>query len=149
MVYLYFPQQSKLVRWILSRAEFDFTIEHLAVCANVIPDVLSHVPLTHSSTTGDDLYLPPQLVTCFLTSYIFTPLMFRKLLVMPSPASLLHATLFPFIALQHISNPTLPDPRASLPLPLLLLSTKTPYNSPSPSRPDPSANPQTMYQVNF
>ena len=51
-------------------AEFDFKIEHHAGSANVIPDVLSRAPLTHPSTTGDDLVLPPQPVTCFLTSLI-------------------------------------------------------------------------------
>ena len=64
------PQQSKLVHWCLSMAEFNFTIEHHAGSANVIPDVLSHAPLTHPSTTGDDLFLPPQPVTCFLTSLL-------------------------------------------------------------------------------
>ena len=63
-------QQSKLVYWCLSMAEFDFKIEHHAGSANVIPDVLSHAPLTHPSTTGDDLFLLPQPVTCFLTSLI-------------------------------------------------------------------------------
>ena len=37
---------------------------------DVVPDVLSRAPLTHSSTTGDDLFIPPQPVTCFLTSLI-------------------------------------------------------------------------------
>ena len=51
-------------------AEFDFKIEIRAGSPNVILDVLSRAPLTHPSTTGDDLFLPPQLVTCFLTSLI-------------------------------------------------------------------------------
>ena len=63
-------QQSKLARWCLSMAEFNFTIEHRAGSANIILDVLSRAPLTHSSTTGDDLFLPPQPVTCFLTSLL-------------------------------------------------------------------------------
>ena len=64
------PQQSKLVHWCLSMAEFDFKIEHRTGSANVVPDVLSYTPLTHPSTTGDDLFLSPQPVTCFLTSLI-------------------------------------------------------------------------------
>ena len=51
-------------------AEFDFETEHRAGSASVIPDVLSCTPLTHLSTTGDGLFLPPQPVTCFLTSLI-------------------------------------------------------------------------------
>ena len=64
------PQQSKLACRCLSMAENDFKIEHRAVSANVVPDVLSCTSLTHPSTTGDDLFLPPQPVTCFLTSLI-------------------------------------------------------------------------------
>ena len=59
-------QQSKLARWCLSMAEFDFTIEHRAGSASVIPDVLSRAPLTHPSTTGDDLFLPHSLSLVFL-----------------------------------------------------------------------------------
>ena len=51
-------------------AEFDYTIKHRAGSANVVPDVLSHTPLSHPSTASDDLYLPPKLVTCFITSLI-------------------------------------------------------------------------------
>ena len=64
------PQQSKLERWCLSMAEFDFTIKHHAGSASVVPDVLCRGPLSHPSTAGDDLYLPPKPVTCFITSLI-------------------------------------------------------------------------------
>ena len=64
------PQQSKLARWCLSMAEFDFTIKHRAGSASVVPDVLSCAPLSHPSTAGDDLYLSPKPVTCFITSLI-------------------------------------------------------------------------------
>ena len=64
------PQQSKLARWCLSMAEFDFTIKHRAGSANVVPDVLSRAPFNHPSTAGDDFYLPPKPVTCFITSLI-------------------------------------------------------------------------------
>ena len=70
VAYQYLPQQSKLACWCLSMAGFDFKNEHHAGSANVIPDVLSCAPLTHLSTTGDDLLLPPQPVTCFLTSLL-------------------------------------------------------------------------------
>ena len=63
-------QQSKLVHWCPSMAEFDFKFEHRVGSVNVIPDVLSCTPLTHPSATVDDLFLPPQPVTCSLTSLI-------------------------------------------------------------------------------
>ena len=64
------PQQSKLARWCLSMAEFDFQIKHHAGSANVVPEVLSWAPLTHPSTSGEDLCFPPQTVTCFITTLI-------------------------------------------------------------------------------
>ena len=124
------PQQSKLARWCLSMAEFDFKIEHRPDSANVVPDVLSHAPLTHPSTTGDDLFLPPQPVTCFLTSLIGFDIPYLD----PSRVSEIFSDAFtcltlacnpppppPFNALQHVPNPILLGPRASLPLHLLLL----------------------------
>ena len=51
-------------------AEFDFQIKHRAGSANVVPDVLSQAPLTHPLTSGEDLYFPPQAVTCFITTLI-------------------------------------------------------------------------------
>ena len=66
------PQQCKLARWCLSMAEFNFKIEHHAGSTNVVPDVLSCAPLTYLSTTGDDLFLPPQPVTCSLNlSFVY------------------------------------------------------------------------------
>ena len=38
-------QQSKLARWCLSLAEFDFTIEHFLGHVNVVPDTLSRAPV--------------------------------------------------------------------------------------------------------
>ena len=64
------PQQSKLAKWCLSMAEFYFQIKHCAGSANVVPDVLSRAPLTHPSTSGEDLYFPPQAVTCFIPTLI-------------------------------------------------------------------------------
>ena len=63
-------QQSKLARWCLSMAEFDFVIEHRVGTANTVPDVLSRAPLTHPSTTGDNLCHPPQPVVCFLAGLL-------------------------------------------------------------------------------
>ena len=64
------PQQSKLARWCLSMAVFDFVIEHRAGTANIVPDVLCCAPLTHASTTGDNLCHPPQPVVCFLVGLL-------------------------------------------------------------------------------
>ena len=69
-LHLISPQQSKLARWCISMAEFDFQIKHRAGSANVVPDVLSRAPLTHPSTSGEDLYFPPRGVTCFITTLI-------------------------------------------------------------------------------
>ena len=64
------PQQFKLARCCLSMAKFDFQIKHRAGSANVVPDVPSRAPLTHPSASGEDLYFPPQAVTCFITTLI-------------------------------------------------------------------------------
>ena len=39
------PQNSKLARWCLSLAEFDFAIQHRPGKGNVVPDTLSRAPL--------------------------------------------------------------------------------------------------------
>ena len=49
------PSQSKLARWCLAMAEFDFTIEHRPGKCNVVPDTLSRAPLVHPETLGEDL----------------------------------------------------------------------------------------------
>ena len=41
-------QQSKLARWCLYLAEFDFTIEHCPGRVNVVPDTLSRAPVPSS-----------------------------------------------------------------------------------------------------
>ena len=45
------PQQSKLARWCLSMAEFDFVIEHRTGTANIVPD----------GSVAPPLRIPPQL----------------------------------------------------------------------------------------
>ena len=60
------PKQSKLVRWCLSMAEFDFTIEHHAGPVHVVLDTLSRVPLLTPSTVGDYLIIPQVVVCSFL-----------------------------------------------------------------------------------
>ena len=52
------PQNSKLARWCLSLAEFDFIIEHRPGRTHVVPDALSRAPLP-SSIEADMLFLPP------------------------------------------------------------------------------------------
>ena len=37
--------QSKLARWCISMAEFDFTLEHRPGKEHVVPDTLSRAPL--------------------------------------------------------------------------------------------------------
>ena len=43
------PKQSKLARWCISMAEFDFTIEHRADKEHVVPDTLTRAPLPNPS----------------------------------------------------------------------------------------------------
>ena len=62
------PQNSKLARWCLSLAEFDFTIEHRPGKCNVVPDTLSRAPLPLPSVAADMLFIPPaDTVDFFLT----------------------------------------------------------------------------------
>ena len=60
------PQNSKLARWCLSLAEFDFNIEHRPGKVNVVPDALSRAPLPFPSTAADTLYIPPAKTETFL-----------------------------------------------------------------------------------
>ena len=100
------PQQSKLARWCLSMAEFDFPIKHHAGSANVVPDVLSQAPLTHPSTSGEDLYFSPQAVTRFITTLIGFDIPYLE----PSRVSKIFnfspllVTLLPFFPWQHVRN---------------------------------------------
>ena len=59
------PQQSKLARWCLSMAEFDFVIEHCPGIEHVVPNTLSQAP--EPSPAGDNLILPPAPISLFLT----------------------------------------------------------------------------------
>ena len=60
------PKQSKLARWCISMAEFDFTIEHRAGKEHVVPDTLSRAPLPNQLVVGDSLVIPPPEVSPFL-----------------------------------------------------------------------------------
>ena len=62
------PKQSKLARWCISMAEFDFTIEHRPGSSLVVPDTLSRPPLPSPSTAGDCLIIPPPEVCSFLVT---------------------------------------------------------------------------------
>ena len=107
-------------------AEFDFTIKHHAGSANVVPDVLSRASLSHPSTAGDDLYLPPKPVTCFITSLIgfdipyLSPLVLLKFSVILLLVSPVLATLFPCTPFPPIPNPIPLSVPLVLPLCLLL-----------------------------
>ena len=64
------PQNSKLARWCLSMAEFDFKIEHRPGKDNVVPDALSRAPLPATTLHADLLYLPPDPALDFLFTAI-------------------------------------------------------------------------------
>ena len=49
------PKQSKLARWCISMAEFDFEIEHRSGKDHVVPDTLSRAPIPEPSTRGSIL----------------------------------------------------------------------------------------------
>ena len=139
-------------------AEFDFKLEHHA--GSVVPDVLSCTPLTNPSTTGDDLFLTPQPVTCFLTSLIGFDIPYLD----PSRVSEVFSDVLTCLTL------------ACNPLPLQCLTTcpkshpsrsqskpspppappldKDPLITPSlPAEPNPQApnceDPQALYPLNF
>ena len=59
-------QNSKLARWCLSLAEFDFAIEHRPGKDNVVPDALSRAPLPSSHPQVNTLVIPPSEVSPFL-----------------------------------------------------------------------------------
>ena len=59
------PQNSKMARWCLSLAEFDFTIEHSPGKENVVPDALSRAPLPMPHPEVNTLVIPPPEVCCF------------------------------------------------------------------------------------
>ena len=62
------PQQSKLARWCLAMAEYDFYIEHKPGVKHVIPDTLSRYPIDAFSV--DILECPPADVTSFIATAI-------------------------------------------------------------------------------
>ena len=154
------PQQSKLAHWCLSMAKFDFKIEHHAGSANVIPDVLSHAPLTHPSTSGNDLLLPPQPVTCYLTSLIgfdisyLDPSRVSEIFSDALTCLTLACNILPLQCLticpkSHPSrSQSKPSPPPAPPL------DKDPLITPSlPAEPNPQApyctDPQALYPLNF
>ena len=49
------PKQSKIARWCISMAEFDFEIEHRSGKDHVVPDTLSRAPIPEPSTVGGNL----------------------------------------------------------------------------------------------
>ena len=51
------PQQSKIARWCLSMSEFDFYIEHKPGKKHVVPDTLSHLPVTNEGSNF--VIMPP------------------------------------------------------------------------------------------
>ena len=73
------PQQSKLARWCLSMAEFDFIIQHHPGEDHIVPDTLSRAPLPEPSPEGDNLVLPLAPISLFLA----TMLGFDSLLIIP------------------------------------------------------------------
>ena len=62
------PQNSKLARWCLSLAEFDFSIEHRPGTDNVVPDALSRAPLPTPHPEGNIIVIPPSQVSSFLVT---------------------------------------------------------------------------------
>ena len=62
------PQQSKLARWYLAMAEYDFYIEHKPGVKHVIPDTLSRYPIDAFSV--DIPECPPADVTSFIATAI-------------------------------------------------------------------------------
>ena len=62
------PKQSKLARWCISMAEFDFTIEHQPSSSLVVPDTLSRAPPPSPSTAGDCLIISPPEICSFLVT---------------------------------------------------------------------------------
>ena len=60
------PQNSKLARWCLSLAEFDFVIEHRPGKDNVVQDALSRAPLPSTHPEVNTLVIPPLEVSPFL-----------------------------------------------------------------------------------
>ena len=66
MVNIHKSKQSKLARWCISMAKFDFEIEHRSGKDHVVPDTLSRALIPEPSTVGDDLIIPPAPVDSFL-----------------------------------------------------------------------------------
>ena len=110
------PQQSKLVRWYLSMAEFDFVIEHRPGVDHVVPDTLSHAPLPEPSPVGDTLVLPPTPISLFLATMVGYDI--------PSHHPSLVSKVFSY-PLDCISLASSPDPPNTwAPQPLVEPSTK-------------------------
>ena len=136
-------------------AEFDFKIEHRAGSVNVIPDVLSCTPLTHPSTTGDDLS-----VTCFLTSLIGFDIPCldpsRVLEIFSDALTCLTLACNPlplqFLTTCPKSHPSRSQSKPSLP-PAPPLDKDSLITPSLPEEPNPQApnctDPQALYPLNF
>ena len=142
-------------------AEFDFNIAHRAGSANVIPDVLSRAPLTHPSTTGDDLFFPPpKPVTCFLTFFIgfdipyLDPSRVSEIFIDALTCLTLVCNPLPLQCLTACSKSHPLRSQSMLSSPLAPPLDKDPLVTPSlPAEPSPQApncmDPQALYPLNF
>ena len=101
------PQNSKLARWCLSLAEFDFQIEHRPGKENVVPDTLSRAPLESSTAQANIADLPPPAVIDFL----FTSLCLD--IPLATPDSLLTVCNDAFYCLSLACNVTSPQHASS------------------------------------
>ena len=119
------PQQSKLARWCISMAEFDFTLEHRPGKEHVVPDTLSRAPLPEPSTIGDNLVIfPAPVAAFFVTTFGFDIPFLNPSLVC------------------DIFNDTLQCITLSCSLPSLIVTTRS-KSKPSPPYPPPEDLPPT------
>ena len=110
------PQQSKLARWCLSMAEFDFLIGHRPGVDHVVPDTLSRAPLPEPSPVGDTLVFSPTPISLFLATMVGYDI--------PSHHPSLVSKVFSY-PLDCISLACSPDPPNTwAPQPLVAPSTK-------------------------
>ena len=79
------PQNSKLARWCLSLAEFDFSIEHRPGKTNVVPDALSRAPLPTPHPEACILVIPPSQVSSFLLTALGFDLCLQNTAPEPQP----------------------------------------------------------------
>ena len=103
------PQNSKLARWCLSLAEFDFVIEHRPGKDNVVPDALSRAPLPSPQPEVNTLVIPPPEVSPFL----LTALCFD--LCLPTTSTESQLSSFPFSCVSLACSTQLPLNNHALP----------------------------------